>query len=57
MSTIISNAMSSVMDEHDVGGSITYINSHENMLIVGNHATILADTVNKVDMIPFTPYY
>ena len=49
--------MSIVMDEHNVEGSITEIDSHSNMVAVGKHATILAGTVNKVDVIPFTPDY
>ena len=55
--TIISNAMSSVMDEHDGGESRTEIDSHENMVVVGKHTPILDDTGNKVDVIPFTPEY
>ena len=26
-------------------------------MVVGKHAAILADAGNKVDVIPFTPYY
>ena len=57
LSTIISNSMSSVMYRNGVGKSINEINSHGNMVVVGNHAMILADTGNKVDVIPFTPYH
>ena len=49
--------MSSVMYRNGVGKSINEINSHGNMVVVGNHAMILADTGNKVDVIPFTPYH
>ena len=49
--------MSSVMDDHDVGESITDLNSHVNMVVVGKHATISADTGNKMDVIPYTQDY
>ena len=49
--------MSILMDENDEGGSRTYLVSHENMVVVGNHATILADTVNEVDVSPLIPDY
>ena len=54
---MISNEMSSVMDYHYVRDSITDLNSHANMMIVGKHAKLIADTRNKVDVIPFTPNY
>ena len=46
--------MSSVMDKHYGGDSRTEIDSHDNMVIVGKQSMILADTGNKVDVIPFT---
>ena len=51
--------MSSVMNYHDGGEweSRTELNSHENMVVVGNHATILVDNGNKVDVSPFTTDY
>ena len=49
--------MSSVMDEHYGGESITDIDSHVNMVVVGKHEDILADTGNKVYVIPFAPEY
>ena len=55
--TIISNVMSSVMNEHDGVESRIEINLHADMVVVGNHATIFSDTGNKVDVIPLTLYY
>ena len=57
LSTIISNVMSSVMDEHDGGESRTELDLDENMVVVCKHAMILDDTGNNVDVIPFTSDY
>ena len=57
MSTIISNAMSSVTDENYGGDSSTDLNSDKNMVVVGKHVEILADTRNWVDLSPFKPYH
>ena len=54
---MISNVVSSVMDDHDIGEQITELDPHANMLAVGKHANILADTGNKVDVIPLTQDY
>ena len=56
---IISNVMSSVMNYHDGGEweSRTELNSHVNMVVVRNHATILVDNGNKVDVSLFAPDY
>ena len=55
--TIISNLMPSMMDEHDGEESRTELDSHENMVVVGNHATIYYNTGNKVGVSSFTPDY
>ena len=39
LSTIVSNEMSIVMDDHYGGDSITDLDSHTNMVVFGNHAT------------------
>ena len=57
LSTMISNAMSTLMDEHDLGESRTENDSHKNMVVVGKHVEILADTRNWVDLSPFKPYH
>ena len=49
--------MSSVINDHDEEESRTDLDSHENMVVVGRHANFLADTGNKVDVIPFTSDY
>ena len=49
--------MSSVINDHDEEESRTEIYSHTNIVVVGKHTTILADTGNKVDVIPFTSDY
>ena len=51
--------MSSVMNYHDGGEweSRTELNSHVNMVVVRNHATILVDNGNKVDVSLFAPDY
>ena len=46
--TIISDTMSSVMDEHGVEDSRTDLDLYDNMVVVGKHATIFSDTGNKV---------
>ena len=50
LSTMISNAMSTLMDDNDLGESRTDNDSHKNMVVVGKHAVILANNGNKVDM-------
>ena len=45
------------MDKNDGGGSITELNSHANMVVVGKHETILANTGNQVDVSPSRPDY
>ena len=45
------------MDEHGGGESRTKLYSYANMVIIGKHAAILADTGDKVDVIPFTRDY
>ena len=57
LNTITSNETSNVMDEHYGGYSRNDLDSHANIVVVGKHATILADNGNKVDVIPFTPDY
>ena len=37
--------------------SCTELDSHANMLVVGKHAYIIAETGKKVDVSPFTPDY
>ena len=46
-----------MMDEHDGEESRTELDSHENMVVVGNHATIYYNTENKVGVRSFTPDY
>ena len=55
--TVISNLMSFVMNEHDEGDSITEIDLHAYIVVVGKHVIILADTGNKVYVSPCTPDY
>ena len=45
------------MDEHDGRESRTELDSYANMVVVGNHAKILADTGINVYVSPFTPDY
>ena len=49
--------MSSVSDDHDGGESITDIRSHANIVVVGKHTTILADTGNIMYVCLLTPEY
>ena len=49
--------MSSIIDEHDGGESINELDSHENMVVVGKHATVLSDNGNTVDVILLKPDY
>ena len=46
-----------MMDEHGGCESRTELKSHAIMVVVGKHTTILSDTGNKVDMIPFATDY
>ena len=55
LSTIIPNAMSIILDDHDGGESRTELKSHANMVFVGKHAMILTDTGNNMYVSPFTP--
>ena len=49
--------MSNVMDENDGGESRTDIDPYANMVVVGKNATILANTWNRMDVIPFIKGY
>ena len=49
--------MSSVMYENDGGESRTDIDPYANMVVVVKNATILADTWNRMDVIPFIKGY
>ena len=57
MIPIISNVMSSVMDEHDGGESRTELELHANVVVSGIHATLLTNNWNMVYVSPFTPDY
>ena len=56
-SKIISNGMSNVMHDNDGKESRTEIYSHINMVVVGKHVKVLADTGNKVDASLLILYY
>ena len=54
---MVSNKNSNVIGEHDGGESRTDIKSHAIMVVVGKHETLLSDSRNNVDVIPFSPDY
>ena len=45
------------IDDEDVGGTRTELDSHANMLVVGRHSYIISYSGQKVDVRPFTPQY
>ena len=45
------------IDSEDLGGTRTELDSHANMLVVGQHSYIINYSGQKVDVRPFTPQY
>ena len=44
-------------DRDGDGLSRTDLDSHANMVVVGNHAAIINDAIRRADVIPFTLDY